>query len=294
MVQWAAFGAITGVVLVLLLVLSHLTQSAFTDDDGTDDPFESTPFESAMADGEDRESTETPTEEEIDLLRVESTSRESTVSDPPERERDLDPESLSTGMVLANVAVSQGLFALVLLGAVLYTGVPAAALGVEFSWAYVQTGLVIGTATGVVLYIANEIAAALATHAGFSHDEQLRELLAPESAGGWTILLGGVLPIIAVFEELLFRAALIGALAVGFAIDPWLLAVGSSIAFALGHGIQGRVGILVTGALGFVLAALFIQTGSLLVVVVAHYWINALEFVVHERFELEWAETLGS
>ncbi|MCH7661371.1 MAG: CPBP family intramembrane metalloprotease domain-containing protein, partial [Euryarchaeota archaeon] len=40
--------------------------------------------------------------------------------------------------------------------------------------------------------------------------------------------------------------------------------------------------------LGFVLAAAFILTESLLVVVVAHYLVNALEFVVHEGFGIEW------
>jgi membrane protease YdiL (CAAX protease family) len=42
------------------------------------------------------------------------------------------------------------------------------------------------------------------------------------------------------------------------------------------------VGVVVTGVLGFVLAAAFVLTGSLLAVVVAHYLVNALEFVVHE------------
>jgi len=144
------------------------------------------------------------------------------------------------------------------------------------------------------LYLANELAAAAATRFGFDHDEALRELLSPDSIGGWLILLLGVLPIIAFFEEFLFRAALIGVPAAGFGLSPWLLAVGSSIAFALGHGMQGSVGVVVTGLLGFVLAAVYIVTGSLLVVVVAHYLVNALEFVVHEGFGLEWADTLES
>jgi membrane protease YdiL (CAAX protease family) len=55
----------------------------------------------------------------------------------------------------------------------------------------------------------------------------------------------------------------------------------SSVAFALGHGAQGRVGVVVTGALGAGLGALFVLTDSLLAVVVAHYLVNALELVVH-------------
>jgi len=95
---------------------------------------------------------------------------------------------------------------------------------------------------------------------------------------GWVVLLVVVLPLIAGFEELLFRAAMIGAFSAGFGVSPWLLAVLSSVAFAAGHGAQGRLGILATGVLGFALAAVFVVTESLLVVVVAHYVINAVEF----------------
>jgi membrane protease YdiL (CAAX protease family) len=96
------------------------------------------------------------------------------------------------------------------------------------------------------------------------------------------VLLGVILPIIAGVEEFLFRAAAIGVTAAAFDTSPWALAVVSSIAFALGHGAQGRIGVVVTGGLGFALAAVFVVTDSLLVVVVAHYLVNALEFVVHE------------
>ncbi|MDG5759161.1 CPBP family intramembrane metalloprotease [Natronococcus sp. A-GB1] len=319
MTQWTAFAAITGVVLLVLLVLSHLTQSAFDEidleegsDDAADEPDHALDAEASPLENDQEEFHETPVgaEAEVDASRSSPTSAaaddvsatetvrdiESKAAEPSTRDRQegVDPDSLTTGMMLANVAVSQGLFALILLGAIVYTGVPADALGIEFSRGYLETGLVVGTAVGVVLYVANELGAALATRLGFDHDEQLRELLAPDSARGWAVLLGGVLPLIAVFEELLFRAALIGALSVGFGVSPWLLAVVSSIAFALGHGMQGDVGVVVTGALGFVLAAVFIVTESFLVVVVAHYLINAFEFVVHEGIDLEWARTLES
>jgi membrane protease YdiL (CAAX protease family) len=47
------------------------------------------------------------------------------------------------------------------------------------------------------------------------------------------------------------------------------------------------VGVVVTGLLGFVLAAGYVVTGSLVVVVAAHYVINALEFFVHELLGVE-------
>ncbi|TYT60564.1 CPBP family intramembrane glutamic endopeptidase [Natrialba swarupiae] len=306
MPQWVTFVAVTGVVLVSLLVLSHLSQSAFADGDsesagdGRDDPPRSTDLEStdsnssAAESGPHRSVPKHGEPHESEPSRDDEYGREDRTDArgrPPSGEG-VDPASLSTGALLANVAISQGLFALVLLGAVVYTGIPADALGIEFSRSYVEQGILWGTVAGILLYVSNEVGASVATRFGFDHDEQLRELLAPGSVQGWIVLLVLVLPIIAVFEELLFRAALIGVVSAGFDVSPWLLAVVSSIAFAVGHGIQGSVGIVVTGLLGFVLAAVFIVTGSFLVVVVAHYLINALEFVVHERFDLEWASSL--
>ena len=198
-----------------------------------------------------------------------------------------DPE-FSTSALLVNVALSQGLFGSLLLAAAWYTGVPASAFGVDP--APLSTGwpaLAVGVAAGIALYGANEAAASALDRAGAESNEELRELLSPDSAGGWAVLLGAVLPVIAAFEEFLFRAAIVGAVSTGFAVSPWAMAVVSTVAFALGHGMQGPGGIVVTGTLGVVLAVLFIVTGSFLAVVVAHYLVNALEFVVHERLDAD-------
>ena len=292
MAQWGTFAGVTGVVLLLLLVLSHLTTAAFEE---SPDPTSDDQHSSAVSRSDGDSSTH---DLERSPLETECVSTEAGTADPDPRDhrgsQTRPPvESLSTAELLANVALSQGLFAGVLIGAAIYTGIPAEALGIVVSTDYLVTGLTVGVAVGVALYVANELGAVSAKRFGIDHNEELREMLAPESAGGWLVLLVVVLPIIALFEELLFRAALIGVLSAGFEISPWVLAVGSSIAFGFGHGIQGTAGVLVTGLLGFVLAAVFIYTGSLLVVVVAHYLINALEFVVHEGLGLEWAETGG-
>lgn len=181
--------------------------------------------------------------------------------------------------LFANVIVSHGVFGLIILGMAWYAAVPGTALGLG-----PPTGRLVGAGLGIglLLYAGNEAAARLADRFGVTHAERLRELLAPRSVGGWVVLLVGVLPVIAVVEELLFRGALIGAIAAGYAVPIWGLAVASSIAFGLGHGLQGPGGVLVTGALGLVLAATFVVTGSLTTVIVAHYVINALEFLVHE------------
>lgn len=205
--------------------------------------------------------------------------------------RDPDPPQeieLTPAMVIANVAATQGLMAGVIIAAGLYFAIPIDAVGVTA--APLSTGLLgvgVGVGFGVLLWAGNELATNLADAVGAAYDEGVREMLAPTSAGGWVLLFGVVLPLIAIAEELLFRAALIGVPATFFGVSPWLLAVVASLAFALGHGAQGRVGVIVTGLLGFVLAGGYILTGSLLVVVVAHYVVNAMEFFVHEYLGLD-------
>jgi membrane protease YdiL (CAAX protease family) len=187
--------------------------------------------------------------------------------------------------LLANVALTQGLFGGVLAAAAWFFQVPGTALGLAGGRVTGLGAVGAGVTFGIALWVGNELAGALADATGAGYDEGLRQLLAPATARGWTVLLGGVLPVIALVEEFLFRAAAVGAASTWFGGTPvaaWVLAVGSSLAFALGHGAQGRVGVAVTGALGLGLAAGFVFTGSFVVVVVAHYVVNALEFLVHE------------
>ncbi|ERG96474.1 CPBP family intramembrane glutamic endopeptidase [Haloquadratum walsbyi] len=198
----------------------------------------------------------------------------------------LSQPDLSTTALLANVTVSQGLFAMLLIIGAWIARIPISAFGIGTG----PTGILVlalGTGTGIILYIGNEFGSTLGAHFGLGEGEALRSALAPETSVEWVVLLVVVLPIIAGFEELLFRGALIGVIAVGYNISPWTLAIVSSIAFALGHGAQGRIGVIVTGVFGFILAAVFIITESLLIVIIAHYFVNALEFVIHEGFNIE-------
>lgn len=183
---------------------------------------------------------------------------------------------LSSMALLANVGASHALFAAVLLVGVRLADVPLGALGVG-GGATGMEAVGVGVAVGLVIAAVNTLLGGLLDA---DPSAELRELLAPDSPVGWVVLLVVVLPLIAGFEELLFRAALIGAVSAGFELPPWLLAIASSVAFAAGHGAQGRLGIVATGVLGFVLAAVFVVTESLLVVVVAHYVVNAVEFVL--------------
>ena len=199
-----------------------------------------------------------------------------------ERRGGADPHApvLTTELLLANVTVSQGIALTALVALAWWTDVPASAFGVGTGPGVAAVG--IGVAAGAALYAGNEAAARLGDRVGATAPERLRRAMAPADARGWVLLFGLTLPVIAVFEEALFRGALIGAFAAGFALDPWALAVVSSVVFGLGHGAQGRLGVVVTGLLGVALAALFVRTGSLLVVIVAHYVVNSLEFLIHE------------
>jgi len=259
--DWATFAGFAGVVLAGLLLLSHLSSRQVRPPDAASDPPTPTPRDrTAPGTGGDRpDGSGAPT--------------------GPGGAAPARPLDLPAGYLLANVALSQGVFGLLLLVGAWYARVPATAFGAGRP---TPDAVAAGVGLGVALYAGNEVGAALGDRLGIGRSEAVRAALAPSSPGGWALLLGVVLPVIAGVEEILFRGALVGALSVGFGVSPWLLAALSSVAFALGHGAQGPAGVAVTGLLGFALAAAFVVTGSLLAVVVAHYLVNALEFVVHE------------
>ena len=313
--QWAPFVGLTGLVLTAFLGLARLSQGMVGGDsselDSTDDdrsgPIAASPPRDP-ADGRVGERTDerrsnaddgTAEPEAEDSAQDGAATRPDGApagaaerrARPAERQvRDAagvgtDEPTVTPGMLLANVALTQGLFGALLAGGAWYFAIPADAVGIGGGLA-VGPAVAVGVGFGLVLWTGNELASGLASAGGAEYDEDLRSLLAPDDTRGWVLLLGVTLPIIAAVEEFVFRAAAIGVPAAGFETSPWALAVVSSVAFALGHGAQGRVGVVVTGALGLALAAAFVLTGSLLAVVVAHYLVNALEFLVHEGLGL--------
>jgi membrane protease YdiL (CAAX protease family) len=248
--EWTAFAGFVGVVLAGLLFLA-------------------------------RASAKTVTRSDEPTAQFPATLTDRVVGDSNGRARDPDPPNLSTAALLANVAVSQGLFASLLVVGLWVAAIPVSSIGLAAD--AVSSGpVVVGVGLGIALHAVNTAGARLGDRFGLGEARALREAMAPDSGRGWAVLLLVVLPLVAGFEELLFRGVLIGAFAAGFDLSPWLLAAVSSVAFALGHGAQGRIGIVVTGALGFVLAVAFVLTGSLVTVIVTHYLVNALEFVVNE------------
>lgn len=284
---WDPFLAVTLLTLGLLLVLARLSQN--TIDEYA--PSEPEPQENAQTPVPDDPADMRPREPGDGVLNASVHAPANPSSETAGLHRqatDGEPEiTLTSTVLMANVALTQGFVLLVLGLSAWYFEIPATAFGItaEASNSGIPA-VALGLGFGLALWVANELSTRVADAAGAAYDERVRELLAPESPGGWIALFAGALPLIAVAEELVFRAALIGVPTAAYGVNVWALAVASSLAFALGHGAQGRVGVVVTGALGLVLAAGYVLTGSLLVVVVAHYVINALEFLVHEL--LEW------
>lgn len=201
----------------------------------------------------------------------------------------LADQALSVGELYGNVVLSQLIVGGLLGGLVWLTGVPLDALGLDPPELSLGFQVTAGIGLGAVLYALNAIAVVLLDRGGIAYSEALRDALTPAGLLGWIVLLGGVLPVVALAEEVVFRAALIGGIGATTGISPVILAVLSSAAFALGHGVQGPGGVLVTGILGLALAGAFVATGSLLLVVLAHYVVNALEFVLHAGLGIQWA-----
>jgi membrane protease YdiL (CAAX protease family) len=85
-------------------------------------------------------------------------------------------------------------------------------------------------------------------------------------------------------EEWLYRAfflAVVAALAGG--PPEWVLVCVAAVAFGLAHAYQGIGGIVLTGVLGGVLAALYLSTGSLLLPVLLHAVIDLRFLLVPAR-----------
>lgn len=201
-------------------------------------------------------------------------------ADPEAPPHPAAPVLESDRLLIGNVLASHGLMLALLVVTVWATQVPASTLGLQ-PITPVSVGL--GVALGLTLALSNEGAARLAERVGLDRDERLRELLAPNGPAGWLGLLLLVLPLVAVAEELLFRAVLIGGLGAGFGLPAWVLVALSSVAFGLGHRLQGNAGVVVTTGLGLALGGAYVLTGSFIAVVVAHYLVNALEFLLNER-----------
>lgn len=148
--------------------------------------------------------------------------------------------------------------------------------------------LVIGATIGLATAFAVNLIsiAAIRVWGKKIYSPELMKSLVPRNQIEWVLILIPLLLAVAV-EELLFRGLLIGGFSV--AINPWAMAVASSIIFGLMHSPQGTLGIIMTGLVGMLFGAVFILTGSLLTVIVAHFVVNLLQ-VVRAKEDIAWYE----
>ncbi|MDZ7849290.1 MAG: CPBP family intramembrane glutamic endopeptidase [Halodesulfurarchaeum sp.] len=186
-------------------------------------------------------------------------------------------DQLSTSTLYLNVGVSHVLV-LGLAGLLVWwTGVPASTIGIE---TVPPMGWLAGLTAVFVFF--NEVADPLARFSG-NPENPLRELLTPENWIEWLVLAGVLLPVIAVTEELLFRGILIGAFGAGTPFPPLVLIVGSAVAFGQAHTAQGRLGVGVATVLGLGFGVVYYWSGSLWLVIGAHYLVDLVEFTRHAR-----------
>ncbi len=87
-----------------------------------------------------------------------------------------------------------------------------------------------------------------------------------------------------VCEEWLYRGFFLAVVAaVGGGLPSWALVAIAAVAFGAAHAYQGRAGIVLTGVLGGVMAALYLGTGSLLLPVLLHAVIDLRFLLVPTR-----------
>lgn len=185
-------------------------------------------------------------------------------------------------VLYANVVGTQTVVVALVAVAAWLASIPIDVFGLD-SLTPLTDAVLAGTVVGLALFVASVVGTRVLSRAGVTYSETLRDALEPRTTGEAVALYGVALPAVSVGEELLFRGVLVGAIAIGFDVSPWLPAVGSSALFGYAHSAQGTAGVVATGVLGLVLAGLFIVTDSLLAVVGAHYVVNAMEFALGPR-----------
>ena len=150
--------------------------------------------------------------------------------------------------------------------------------------------IVIGITIGLVTAFAVNIISTIAIRIWGKriYSPAIMRGMIPRNQIEWLLILVPLLLAVAL-EEVLFRALLIG----GFSmvVNPWIMAIASSIVFGLMHSPQGILGIVLVGLVGMLFGAVFILTNSLLIVIIAHFVINLLQ-IVRAKDDLAWYERL--
>lgn len=111
------------------------------------------------------------------------------------------------------------------------------------------------------------------TRLGWEENPILRDLI--PRTGGEKVLFVGLSVAAGLGEELAYRGYVIPVLA-GLVGSQWTAAVFSSGIFGFLHAYQGPIGVIRTGGMGFVLAAVYLLSGSLWPAILAHVAIDLI------------------
>jgi membrane protease YdiL (CAAX protease family) len=160
------------------------------------------------------------------------------------------------------------------------SGLPPSRLGWRFdhALAYTLWGIVAGLILAA-LYVVLTRRLVAATGARYYRTTMLR-LIVPRTRRQLVAVLLVMVSVVLV-EEMLFRSLLIGGLA-PVAPVPWLV-LASGLIFGALHSPQGRWGMLATALAGIGLGWALVETGSLILPLVAHYVTNSAQIVLAYR-----------
>ena len=186
--------------------------------------------------------------------------------------------------------VVKGALVLVCVGLGLLSGVPFQQLGWTLAngWQNIGLGIIAGLLTQLT---ANWLTTLAIDRFGKDiYSPVVMKNIMPRTRAEW-ILVPAALLLAVILEELLFRSLLLGALSQAFPV--LLLAVVFSAIFGLMHTPQGKLGVIITAALGFWLSLLFIWSGSLLLPLTTHYTINFLQ-LLKAQDKREWLDEYDS
>lgn len=192
--------------------------------------------------------------------------------------------TLPRDSIYLSVVVSQWLLAAILLGVMWVedrwfdlSGLLSQPIGAERTALFAVATLAAMVALIALTLLANRLSARSETDA-IQH-------LVPRTADERLMMVLLVAPTAGIVEELIYRGYAISRLAplVG---GEWQAAVLTSVAFAAGHIYQGPFGLARAGALGILLAAPYVITGSLLPSMIAHILIDVGSGLVGDRLFL--------
>lgn len=143
-------------------------------------------------------------------------------------------------------------------------------------WADVLSGIAIGIAVSLVLLPPSLW---VKRHRPQWQSDAVLNSIRPRTRRQWPLVLLALIPV-ALLEEMLFRSLLLG----GFApyVNVMWFAVAVSILFGLLHRPQGEWGVLAVTLISLVFSALFLWRHSLLLVVAAHWAVNAGQLLLAE------------